>query len=321
MARRHSLVVLIISMLLRNPLRKLLLLVVAGLLILVVLCRRSSPQRFLTVSDLSNPPPTNATDTHRIPRIIHQTWKTAEIPERWNRTVESVRQMHAGQFEYRLWTNDDMHRFVQQEEPELYRTTFLTYALDIQRVDAFRYVILHRLGGVYIDMDNGCRLSFETLFDALEQLDARSKHLAAFPRTSPCGVSNGFMIATKNHPLFARLISRLPLFNHNYLIDYLTVMLSAGPTYLSINEFFFDTVREQASIRILDEIVYSDVYTWHTPGNSWHGRDALVILYIYRFLRTYLVSIVYGLLCAIACIGLTLLYRRRVRRSRTKLSL
>ena len=155
-------------------------------------------------------------------------------------------------------------------------------------------------------MDNGCRLSFETLFDALEQLDARSKHLAAFPRTSPSGVSNGFMIATKNHPFFARLISRLPLFNHNYLVDYLTVMLSAGPTYLSINEFFFNTVREQASVRILDEIVYSDVYTWHMPGNSWHGRDALVILYVYRFLRAYLVNIAYGLLCAIACIGLIL---------------
>ena len=320
MARRHSLVVLNGSMLVKNPLRKLFLLAVAVLIVLVVLCRRSSPQRFVTVSDLQHSRPTNVTDTHRIPRIIHQTWKTADVPERWNRTVESVRQLHAGQFEYRLWTNEDMHRFVQQEEPELYRTTFLTYALDIQSVDAFRYVILHRLGGVYIDMDNGCRSSFETLLDVLEQIDARSKHLAAFPRTSPCGISNGFMIATKNHPLFQQLISRLPLFNHNYLVDYLTVMLSAGPTYLSINEFFFDTVREQASVRILDEIVYSDIYTWHTPGNSWHGRDARVILYIYQLLRAYIVSIVYGCLCTIAGIGLFFIYRRRVRRRRTKLS-
>jgi len=282
-------------------------------LLYIIVFRRPSPQLFLTLSNINEytqQKNLNNTHLHRIPRIIHQTWKTNNIPVRWNKTVESVRQLNANQFEYRLWTDEDMNAFVREKEPYLHQHTFLTYSLDIQRVDAFRYIVLYHLGGLYIDMDNGCLQSFDSLLNILETLDSQSIHLAAFPRTSPIGISNGFMIATKGHPLFKILLSRLSLFNHNYFIGYLTVMLSAGPLYLSLNEFYFDQLSTQSAIRILDELVYSGVYTWHTPGNSWHGRDAKIILYIYRSLRT-IPSTVYIFL--IGLIVLFLLYRRRFR--------
>ena len=285
----------------------------------LIFLRRRSPQIFLTAQDVRKFPQENninRTDRHRIPRIIHQTWKTNEVPSRWNRTVQTVQELNTNQFEYRLWTDEAMHKFVRHVEPDFYQNTFLTYSLDIQRVDAFRYVILYHLGGLYIDMDNGCRKSFESLLDLIETLDPQSEHLAAFPRTSPVGISNGFMIATKHHPLFQILISRLSLFNHNYIIDYLTVMFSAGPTYLSINEFYFDQSSTHSSIRILDEIVYSDIYTWHTPGNSWHGEDARIILYIYHSIRTASSRTIYQCLVIFSLLIIFLFYRRRYRREK-----
>jgi mannosyltransferase OCH1-like enzyme len=301
------------SMQWRKYIRKISYIVIVFFLLYIIVFRRRSSRVLLTVSHIdkfTQQKNSNHTHLHRIPRIIHQTWKTEHVPLHWNRTVESVRELNANQFEYRLWTDDDMHEFVRRKEPDLYQHTFLTYSLDIQRIDAFRYVILYHLGGLYIDMDNGCRQSFDSLLNILETLDSQSIHLAAFPRTSPIGISNGFMIATKGHPLFKILLSRLSLFNHNYFIGYLTVMLSAGPLYLSLNEFYFDQLSTQSAIRILDEFVYSNVYTWHTPGNSWHGRDAKIILYIYRSLRT-TPSTVYIFL--IGLIVLFLLYRRRFR--------
>jgi mannosyltransferase OCH1-like enzyme len=286
------------------------------LYIIIIIFRRPSSQVFLTESDINEyTQQKNLNNTHlrRIPRIIHQTWKTQHVPLHWNETVETVRQLNANQFEYRLWTDDDMHKFVREKEPYLYKHTFLTYRLDIQRVDAFRYVILYHLGGIYIDMDNGCSQSFDSLINVLEAIDPESIHLTAFPRTNPVGVSNGFMISTKGHPLFKILISRLSLFNHNYLIDYLTVMLSAGPLYLSINEFYFDKSSTQSAIRVIDEIVYSSIYTWHTPGNSWHGRDARIILYIYHLIRKSSRTIFYVLMLVIILIILVVLYRRHFR--------
>lgn len=284
--------------------------------------RRRSTRFYLTKSDINQyleRKSLNYTYSRRIPRIVHQTWKNHDIPVKWNRTVHSVRTLNSKEFQYHLWTDEDIHRYVRHVEPDYYRNIFLHYPLDIQRIDAFRYIILYYIGGIYIDMDNGCRKSFDTLFETIESLDPQSKNLAAFPRTSPVGISNGFMISTKNHPLFRMLISNLPLFAHNYLIDYLTVMFTAGPTYLSIIEFYFDQISTNSSIRILDEIVYSNIYTWHTPGNSWHGQDARIILYVYHSLRTMKMKTIIQILWIFALLLLIIVYRRRFSRLKRRL--
>jgi len=268
--------------------RKSICIVIAFILIYFIVFRRRSTRFYLTEAEIDKyfqQKSFNMTYPRRIPRIIHQTWRTHDVPRKWNHTVQSVRVFNANDFEYHIWTDEDINRYVRHVQPAYYEKIFLNYPLDIQRIDAFRYIVLYYIGGIYIDMDNGCRKSFETLIETLESLDSKSQHLAAFPRTSPIGISNGFMISTKGHPLFQMLIAYLPTFAHNYLIDYLTVMLSAGPIFLSIIEFYFDQISTSSSVRILDEIVYSGIYTWHTPGNSWHGKDARMILSVYHSIR------------------------------------
>lgn len=179
---------------------------------------------------------------------------------------------------YCLWTDEDVYRFVRDKEPELYATTFSKYSYDIQRVDAFRYVLLYHLGGIYIDMDAGCSQSLDTVLDILEARDHHAKHLAALPATYPMGLSNDFMISTAGHPYFGQLISRLSPFDHYYL----TVMLSAGPLFVTINERLFDSSSRVATVRIIEEKVYAEVFLWFAGGNSWHGRDAQIISDVYE---------------------------------------
>lgn len=293
------------------------------LLIYFIIFRRRSPQLLLTATEVqqfTSPEAFNTTQTYRIPRIIHQTWKTTDVPAHWNHTVESVRRWNQNQFEYHVWTDNEMHEFVRREYPSLYQNTFIKYPLNIQRVDAFRYIILYHMGGVYIDMDNGCRQSFESLLYTLEAMDPHINHIAAFPRTTPVGISNGFMITTKSHPLFEILVSRLSLFNRNFLVDYLTVMLSAGPLYLSVNEFYFNQMAHHSRVRIIDEQVYSSIYTWHTPGNSWHGRDAKIILKIYHTWRRKYEDINFNYVFIFLLFLLILFYVRRQRRRSSNFS-
>ncbi|CAM4811486.1 unnamed protein product [Rotaria magnacalcarata] len=255
---------------------------------------------------------TNNTYQRRIPRIIHQTWKDASIPPRWNLSVRSVRKLNADHFEYRLWTDNDMHEFVREKEPDVYANTFLTYSHNIQRVDAFRYILLYHLGGVYIDMDAGCSKSLDILLDALEALDPQAKHLAALPETKPNGLSNDFMISTKGHPLFAELVSHLSIFNHNYIVYYLTIMLSAGPLFLTINEQFFRRSSGIISVRTIEGKAYSPLLLWFAGGNSWHGRDAQIIKYIYEVPRTLqLASIITAFSLIFLIYFLYCCYRRR----------
>lgn len=41
-----------------------------------------------------------------VPKILHQTWKTKELPEKWKAAQQSCIDKHPG-YEYKLWTDDD----------------------------------------------------------------------------------------------------------------------------------------------------------------------------------------------------------------------
>lgn len=41
--------------------------------------------------------------------------------------------------------------------------TFDSYKYPIQRADAIRYFVLHRFGGIYMDLDVGCKRDFAPL--------------------------------------------------------------------------------------------------------------------------------------------------------------
>src|SRR4051794_26367104 len=91
---------------------------------------------------------------HKIPLILHQTWKTSEVPDEWKPYQQSWKDHHPD-WTYRLWTDDDYLPFVETHFPD-FKQTFVDYSYQIQRVDAIRYLILFTYGGVYADLDIEC---------------------------------------------------------------------------------------------------------------------------------------------------------------------
>jgi mannosyltransferase OCH1-like enzyme len=95
----------------------------------------------------------------RIPKIIHQTWKTERIPRKWAPFVKKVRDLNPG-WEYRLWTDSDNEAFVRKEFPEFY-PVFRGFSREIMRADVIRYLIMLRIGGLYLDLDYEVLAPFE----------------------------------------------------------------------------------------------------------------------------------------------------------------
>jgi mannosyltransferase OCH1-like enzyme len=117
----------------------------------------------------------------KIPKIIHQTWKDTNIPSKWLYPVESCKELHKPEdgWEYKLWTDESAVEFIRKEYPK-HLDNFMRYPYPIQRADAIRYFILYHYGGVYYDLDVGCRRSLEPL-----------THFAAvIPKTEPIGYYN-----------------------------------------------------------------------------------------------------------------------------------
>jgi len=91
---------------------------------------------------------------YEIPHVIHQTWKTHNIPSKfssWSSTWTS----HHPDWEYRIWSDDDNLELVNTSYP-WFLETYLNLPKAIMRSDAVRYCYMHRFGGFYVDLDVEC---------------------------------------------------------------------------------------------------------------------------------------------------------------------
>jgi len=160
-----------------------------------------------------------------IPAILHQTWKTEEIPENWQAAVKSCKEINSN-FEYMLWTDTKMEEFVQTNYPGFY-PVYQSYAHQIQRCDAFRYLVLYKYGGVYLDMDIVCK----------KNLNAYLKYDIVFAASSNIETSftNSFLMVIPQHPFMKFCIDNLPMYvnSYSYFGKHIHIMNSTGPSFLT----------------------------------------------------------------------------------------
>ena len=86
-----------------------------------------------------------------IPKILHFTWKSEQLPRQMQIYYDAWRRLHPG-WDVRLWTDESMRSFVAEAYPD-FLATYDAYPKMIQRADAFRYLVLGKLGGIYADLD------------------------------------------------------------------------------------------------------------------------------------------------------------------------
>lgn len=142
-----------------------------------------------------------------VPTILHQTWKTSDVPEHWRAFARSWQQMHP-EWEYRLWTDEDNRAFVAEHYPS-FLSTFDAYTYGIQRADAVRYCLLHHFGGVYVDLDVECLQPVDALFAdggffAVLEPEEQSRRLG-----QPALLSNALMASSPGHLLLEAVIARM----------------------------------------------------------------------------------------------------------------
>ena len=211
-----------------------------------------------------------------IPRIIHQTWKTAAVPVEWEAAVRSCKEAHP-EYTHMLWTDESMYAFMEREYPESL-ALYSGYPHNIQRCDAFRYFVLYALGGVYLDMDIACKAKIDALLCYDVVLAMSSNQHTSF--------TNAFLMAEPKHPLLRFAVRNLPAFKDEawFLGKHLHVMSSTGPYFLSTMVAAYGVPE---SARVLTRAEYSGdctacsdgacrggVYFTHLRGNSWHSLDS-----------------------------------------------
>jgi hypothetical protein len=181
-----------------------------------------------------------------IPRIVHQSWKTSEVPPdakdsvaMWRRSVGEA--TGAPLCVHVLWTDAAARHFLGLLYPWL-MPTYDAYPHAVMRADALRYAAVHALGGVWADLDVSRRW---------QPLAPLLRHALVVAPTQPVGFSNDFFAAAPRHPLLHRVLAALPAAHGSLGSTWATVMLSTGSAFwsLTIHAWTEDVAREAALLR------------------------------------------------------------------------
>lgn len=165
-----------------------------------------------------------------IPRVIHQTWRDADPPAPLAALARTWRRLHPD-WQWRLWTDADNRAFVAEHHPD-FLAFYDAYPHPIQRVDAVRYLILQRLGGVFVDLD----------FEAVRPIDELLTSACVFGREPQENcvargrdliVSNAFMAAAPGHPFMADLADGLAVARPRSADANTAILETTGPFYLT----------------------------------------------------------------------------------------
>jgi hypothetical protein len=229
-----------------------------------------------------------------MPRILHQTWKDNTLPEKWRLAWRECRE-GMPDYEIMLWTDDLSRKFVAIHYPE-HLPMFEGYRYPIQRADSIRYFVLHHFGGIYMDLDMGCRRRIDPLLQGNWEV--------LLPVTKPVGLSNDLLVGVPKSRFFHQVINGLKSFDHSYMLNYATVMFSTGPMFLSAmfgryaKSHPVTAEEPHAHIRVMPTSLYGKnaprdavphSFFSHFYGSSWHADDAGFITWLGRWGRNLLI--------------------------------
>ncbi|CAF3899515.1 unnamed protein product, partial [Rotaria sp. Silwood1] len=242
-------------------------------------------------------------DQHEyIPRRMHHILLgplSVSPPSSWISARNSCIELHSNFEKHYYWTDLNSKEFLEKNYPWFLKT-WNSYKTNVQKADSLRYFLLYHYGGIFLDMDLYCLQKLDGLFYYLDNKISSDEHIFLAVKAFPVGISNGFMISTRKHPLLQRVIQNLELYNRNFILPHATIVISAGPMCISIQIQLNRSLWN--SILVLDgkeNMIGGKTNTplfRHLGSGSWHKADDMffknIPMNIQRQNQTFSISVI-----------------------------
>lgn len=191
-----------------------------------------------------------------IPKIIHQTFKTKDLPEDLLEARLHIQKLNP-EWEMKLYDDKDIEQYVRTYYGEKVWDYFLRISPEYgaARADLFRYLVMYREGGVYLDIKSSLTRPLDEVILPTDRIllahwdneEGEFHHrwgLYKELRSIPKGeILQWFIIATAGHPFLRQVILSV-LYNIDHYNPFMTgvglygVLRTTGPIAytLSISE-------------------------------------------------------------------------------------
>ena len=161
-----------------------------------------------------------------IPRKLHQIWYqgSANISDNGKICQNTVKKIN-NDWDYILWDEAAINNLVEKDYA-WFKPYFNQDTNMIQKIDLAKYLILHKYGGIYVDMDFIAMENFNKLLEKIVTEDLNSVYECQYPNIIlteeyplssqfPKTYSNAIMISSENHPFWLTLFNYF-INNKNY---------------------------------------------------------------------------------------------------------
>jgi mannosyltransferase OCH1-like enzyme len=147
-----------------------------------------------------------------IPKIIHQTWKTNNLPPALKAYCHSWQRFNPGA-DYRFYDDTACRAFVRKEFPR-FLPAYEAFPFAIQRADLFRALVVYRFGGLYADVDMECLRPLERFFQMKGALFCIETRLTPTRQRElgyrhPYQIANCIFAAEAGHPFLGDVIEKI----------------------------------------------------------------------------------------------------------------
>lgn len=189
-----------------------------------------------------------------IPKRIYQTWFTRKLPSSIESYKNTMLRLNPG-YSYHLYDDNDIDEFIRTNYSGRIYTNFKKLKIITSKTDFWRYLILYKFGGIYIDMDSMINTNLYFINHNDEAIITKEKN--------PYLYLQWCLMFNKNHPILKEVID---LINYNiennlYTSDILN-LTGPGVYTKAINNvherFFMKTLNWSSTIK--DE-KYENNYT------------------------------------------------------------
>ena len=142
---------------------------------------------------------------HRIPRIIHQTYFEEITIEKYPQLLRLQNTWKASGWEYRFYDDDAARKYIETNYPSRFVSVFEALLPGAYKADFFRYLVLFKEGGIYVDVDVMLNTNLDTFITPDLAFFAPLDAVGTFADEQYC-LWNGLLGSAPAYPALANVI-------------------------------------------------------------------------------------------------------------------
>ncbi len=190
---------------------------------------------------------------HHIPKVIYQTWKTKKLHPNVKKVINSMKLINP-EYKFVLYDDDDIDEFISNEFSGVEYQAFKRLNAGAAKADFWRYCILYKYGGIYLDIDSEITGNLDNLINFDDDCIITRENNRPF-------FNNWFLISKANHPLFDLIIKKTVDNIFNRTSDNVAQLTGPhGPVTKAVNEVFDLNNDENLEIYDLDDKTLNNIY-------------------------------------------------------------